>query len=642
MAMQLGVAARHALQGRTAVQAHPFLTATAAQPHVSRLNSQAALPSTSPSSRSGSVAARGCGLATSAEALAADPKMMCYQCEQTKGGTGCTEIGICGKTPEVAALQDLLVYGLKGLGTWAHHARKVAGVSDPEVNHFVTGGLFSTLTNVNFDATRFAEYMQQCNELTVRMREVVAAAGAPPPSVSSVPWFSGLPHPAEWKLSKEQASDLDTLVDFGHQVGLIGRAHRTKNDTLVGLQELLTYGLKGSAAYAHHASFLGQQDEKVHADFQEFLAFLGSDEAGDVPTVLQKCLDVGTTNLRVMEMLDHGHREKLGTPQPTTVNTTPVPGKAILVTGHDLTDLKALLDQTEGTGINVYTHGEMLPGHSYPDLSKYKHLAGHWGGAWYKQKVEFPRFPGAILVTTNCVLDPPEGTYARNMFTTGETGVTGVDHVGHHDFSKLIEVAQRMPGFGADEKPKKPLTVGFGHEVILSVADKVLGALQEGNLRHLFLIGGCDGSEPTRRYYANLAKTMPQDCAVLTLGCGKFRLIDQDWGCLPNTELPRLMDMGQCNDAYGAIVVASKFAEAVGADSVNDLPLSLDISWFEQKAVAVLLTLLSLGVKNIRLGPALPAFVTPEALQVLVEGYGLKPADLKHPEADIEAMIATA
>mmetsp|Transcript_40464 Transcript_40464/g.96170 ORF Transcript_40464/g.96170 Transcript_40464/m.96170 type:complete len:442 (+) Transcript_40464:1016-2341(+) len=426
------------------------------------------------------------------------------------------------------------------------------------------------------------------------------------------------------------------------QVSITERLSLIKDKTLIGLHELVTYGLKGSAAYAHHAEMLGWHNRELTYKFQEYLSFLCKPEAGDPSAVLDKAMQLGATNLETMRTLEEAHTTRFGHPTPAEVDTTPKEGKCILVSGHDMNDIEALLQQTEGTGINIYTHGEMLPAHGYPELRKYKHLAGHYGGAWYRQKVDFARWPGSILITTNCVLDPPKDSYAANLFTTGETGVEGVQHVGYHNFGPVVERAKQLPGFTAEdaaaEGPKH--LVGFGRETMLGAAPAVLDAIKEGKLSHIFLIGGCDGSEGTRSYYQKVAKNMPQSTAILTLGCAKFRLLGQDYGTVPGTELPRLMDMGQCNDAYGAIQVAVALAEATGVEGgVNGLPLSLDLSWFEQKAVAVLLTLLYLGVKNIRLGPSLPAFISPEALEILVEKFQLKGADLKHPELDLEQML---
>ncbi|GLI70539.1 hypothetical protein VaNZ11_015455 [Volvox africanus] len=576
-----------------------------------------------------------------------DDKMMCYQCEQTKGGVGCTEIGVCGKTPEVAALQDLLIYTVKGLGSLAHHARTLAGLEDQEVNTFINGAIFSTLTNVNFADDRFVEFVNDSRRLHKQLAAKLTSAGIylPASSTTPQPWFGSMPHPMAWNTQSMAPRGVADMIEVGHQTGITVR-QEALGETLAGLHELLMYGLKGLAAYAHHAEALGYKDPAVYADVQESLAFLCSPEAADVGAVLDHCFKAGATNFRVMEMLSNAHTSTFGHPVPTPVTLNPVPGKAILVTGHDMHDLHMLLEQTAGKGINVYTHGEMLPAHGYPGLKKYPHLVGHFGGAWYRQKIDFACFPGAIAVTTNCVLDPLQA-YKDNIFTINETGLSGVPHIradgsGHKDFSAIIKRALELPGFTAEDvanaSKKKDVMVGFGHNAVLSVAPQVVEAIQTGRLEHIFLVGGCDGSEPQRKYYSKLYQYMPSNTMVLTLGCGKFRIFDQDFGMLPGTNIPRLLDMGQCNDAYSALVVATELSKVFKTD-VNSLPLSLDLSWFEQKAVAVLLTLLHLGVRNIRLGPRLPAFLTPEAVSVLVDKFNLIPANVADPAADMKMMM---
>uniref|UniRef100_A0A7S0RFR5 Hydroxylamine reductase n=1 Tax=Chlamydomonas leiostraca TaxID=1034604 RepID=A0A7S0RFR5_9CHLO len=589
-------------------------------------------------------------------ALAAHNKMFCYQCEQTLHGSGCTEVGVCGKTSEVAGLQDLLVYQMKGLGCLAHHAR-AHGVQDAEVNTFINGAIFSTLTNVNFDDSRFHEFLHEGQRLKEVLSTKMKAAGVAPPPTPDVPEFwGGMPHPLLWNVPKT-AGVGDLIAAAPPTYVSVRKA--ALGDTLAGLQELVVYGLKGMAAYAHHAEALGKTDPTVYAFVAECLAFLAGPGARDVGQVLAMALRVGEVNFTVMQNLSEAHSGTFGHPTPTSVDLAPKPGKAILITGHDMHDLELLLKQTEGKGINVYTHGEMLPAFGYPGLKKYPHLAGHYGGAWYRQKVDFSHFPGSILVTTNCVLDPLE-SYRANIFTTNETGVKGVRHVPTKDFSAVIKRAMELPGWtpanmprtastsssggrgaaasAAPAKKAVKVTTGFGHHAVLGVANHVIDAVKSGKLKHIFLMGGCDGHEPQRAYYGQLGEKLPKDTMLLTLGCGKFRVINQDFGMLPGTPLPRLLDMGQCNDAYSALVVATELAKIFNTD-VNKLPLSLDLSWFEQKAVAVLLTLLSLGVKNIRLGPVLPAFLTPEALAVLVEKFAIKPADTTNPELDLQKMM---
>lgn len=578
--------------------------------------------------------------AAAAAAPAAAPDMFCYQCEQTSQGTGCVTSGVCGKTPEVSALQDLLVYRLKGLAGVAEHARQAAGLETAEADEFFSAALFSTLTNVNFDASRFVAYIKEANRHIRSLKAATAKAGAPPLEAPKVPWFAGIPHPFSWDM-QEDSETPSTLVDLGHQIGISNRRDLMKNDTLLGLHELITYGVKGAAAYAHHASVMGRRSKELSFAFQGFMSFLCKPEAADPGNVLGKALEVGAVNLKTMATLEDAHTSRFGHPTPAEVRTTPVAGKCILVSGHDLSDLEAILKMTEGTGINVYTHGELLPAHGYPELRKYPHLAGHFGGAWYRQKLDFYAWPGSILITTNCVLDPPDESYGNNMFTTGETGVAGVTHLAPKDFGPVIERAKQLPGFGPQQEVDGPKhLVGFGRETMLGAAPAVLDAIKAGNLKHIFLVGGCDGSEGSRRYYKKVSQLMPKTSAILTLGCAKYRLLGQDYGNIPGTDLPRLMDMGQCNDSYAAIQVAVALAEALGTEGgVNGLPLSLDISWFEQKAVAVLLTLLHLGVKDIRLGPNLPAFLTPDALNILVEKFEIKPANLKDPEADLASML---
>ncbi|KAG2498775.1 hypothetical protein HYH03_003514 [Edaphochlamys debaryana] len=581
------------------------------------------------------------------EAALNHDKMMCYQCEQTKNNTGCTEIGICGKTPEVSALQDLLIYSVKGLGSLAHIARTSAGIEDAEVNTFVNGAIFSTLTNVNFADDRFVEFVTESRHLHAKLAAQLAAKGVQVPAseTAAQPWHAPMPHPLVWNSQPAALGGVGAMLEVAEQTGIAAR-QKTLGLTLAGLQELLMYGLKGLCAYAHHAEALGHRDPKVYADVQELLHFLSTPAAADVGAVLDHCFQAGATNFRVMEMLSNAHSSTFGHPVPTPVSLNPIPGKAILVTGHDMHDMHMLLEQTAGMGINVYTHGEMLPAHGYPGLKKYPHLAGHFGGAWYRQKIDFAAFPGSIAVTTNCVLDPLTA-YKGNIYTINETGLSGIPHIkadatGHKDFTPIIKRALELPGFTeadcAAREQKKDVTVGFGHNAVLSVAPQVIDAIQTGKLEHIFLVGGCDGSEPQRKYYSKLYQFMPTNTMVLTLGCGKFRIFDQDFGTLPGTDLPRLLDMGQCNDAYSALVVATELAKVFKTD-VNSLPLSLDLSWFEQKAVAVLLTLLHLGVRNIRLGPRLPAFLTPEAVGVLVDKFNLLPANVVDPEADMKMMM---
>ncbi len=546
--------------------------------------------------------------------------MFCYQCEQTTRGQGCDVLGVCGKTPEVAALQDLLVHACKGLAMYAHRARQL-GAIDYEVDIFVIEALFTTVTNVNFDAERMAQWLERAAHAQTRARELYQRACAQAGVAAEA-----LAGPASWR----PAENLAELVGQGRAVTLLTRLEALGPD-VTGLQELLTYGLKGTAAYAEHARMLGREDTEVYAAFHEQLDYLTRPKP-EIPELTRRCLAVGDLNLKVMGILDAANTGAYGHPVPTPVRITPVAGKAILVSGHDLKDLEELLKQTAGTGINVYTHGEMLPAHGYPNLHQYPHLAGNYGGAWQVQAREFDAFPGAILMTTNCI-QAPRPTYQDRIFTSGLVAWPGVRHIADRQFAPVIEAALAAPGFAADE-PAKTILVGFGHEAVLGVAGQVVDAVKSGAIRHFFLIGGCDGAEHGRNYYTELAEMLPSDTMLLTLACGKYRFNKHEFGSVAG--LPRLLDVGQCNDAYSAVQIAVALAGAFNC-SVNELPLSLVLSWYEQKAVAILLSLLSLGIKNIRLGPKLPAFITPAVLQVLVDAYGIKP--ITTASADLAAML---
>ena len=423
------------------------------------------------------------------------------------------------------------------------------------------------------------------------------------------------------------------MIKQGESVSIEKRTAALGAD-IAGTQDLILLGLKGMAAYADHARILGKEDEAVYAFIHEALDFL-VDPDPTMAELLGYTLKTGEVNLRVMELLDAANTGAYGTPVPTPVRITAVKGKAILVSGHDLKDLDALLKETEGKGVNVYTHGEMLPAHGYPGLKKYKHLAGNYGGAWQDQRAEFDAFPGAILMTTNCI-QKPKDTYKARIFTSGLVAWPGVEHIADQDFKPVVEAALAAPGFAADE-PEKTILVGFGHGAVLGVAGQVIEAVKTGAIKRFFLIGGCDGAKSGRNYYTEFAQAVPKDCVVLTLACGKYRFNKLGFGTIGG--LPRLLDIGQCNDAYSAIKIAGALAGAFNC-TVNDLPLSLVLSWYEQKAVCILLTLLHLGIKNIRLGPSLPAFVTPAVLKVLVEKFAIKP--ITTVEADLKAALAGA
>ena len=541
--------------------------------------------------------------------------MFCFQCEQTAKGEGCTKIGVCGKKPEVAALQDLLIYAVKGLSLVAMAARK-AGIQDDATDKFTCEAVFSTLTNVDFDPERFEPLIREA----VRRREVLkgrlAAAGAAAGFGDAAADF-------------QPGASLADMVAQGETRGVM--ADPDLNPDIRSLRELLVYGLKGVAAYADHARILGQTDPAVEGFIYEAMAATldGEKTVDDLVALNLRC---GEINFRAMELLDAGNTGTYGHPVPTAVPLGPKAGKAILVSGHDLKDLEEILKQSDGKGINVYTHGEMLPCHGYPELKKYPHFYGHYGTAWQNQAKEFDAFPGAILMTTNCIQKPREA-YQDRIFTTGLVGWPGVRHIADKNFSAVIEKALAMPGFAADQ-PGKTVMVGFARNAVLQVADKVIAAVKGKAIRHFFLVGGCDGAKPGRDYYTRLVEQIPADCIVLTLACGKFRFFDQDLGDIGG--IPRLLDVGQCNDAYSAVKIAVALAGAFEC-GVNDLPLSMILSWYEQKAVAILLSLLHLGIRDIRLGPSLPAFVSGNVLDVLVKHFNIMP--ISTPEADLKAIL---
>ncbi|NLA75138.1 MAG: hydroxylamine reductase [Deltaproteobacteria bacterium] len=541
--------------------------------------------------------------------------MFCYQCEQTAKGEGCTIIGVCGKQPDVAALQDLLIYMVQGLSLYAVEARK-AGINNRDVNVFTCEAVFSTLTNVDFDNTRFVKLIKRCAELREQLKKQIAEAG-------------GKTTFTEEAAAYNPPDSMDALVAKGEEVGL--KSDTTIDPDILSLQHTTLFGIKGVCAYADHAQLLGQEDEAVYAYVHEALAAMFNKDLtlDDWIGLTLKC---GEINLRAMELLDAGNTIRYGAPVPTTVPLGYKKGKAILVSGHDLIDMETILKQTEGKGIYVYTHGEMLPTHAYPNLKKYSHFYGHYGTAWQNQLKEFAVFPGAILMTTNCI-QKPQQSYADNIFTTGLVGWPGVKHVDNSDFSAVVEKALEMPGFEQDED-KGTIMCGFARDAIMGVADKVIDAVKSGAIRHFFLVAGCDGARPGRNYYTEFVEKVPSDCIVLTLACGKFRFFDKKLGDIGG--IPRLLDVGQCNDAYSAIQIAVALAKAFNCE-VNDLPLSMILSWYEQKACAILLTLLYLGIKDIRLGPSLPAFITPNVLDVLVKNFNIMP--ISTPDNDLKAIL---
>ena len=540
--------------------------------------------------------------------------MFCNQCEQAASGTGCTKVGVCGKDPQVSALQDLLVYSLKGLSLYASAARQ-QGTRNDEVDRFTVKALFSTLTNVDFDPLRFQELITK----SVALREQLKA---------QVPSLSVPAHPSA---SFRPMGTIDGLVEQGVQVeekvpdGAI-------DPNIQSLQDILLYGLKGVAAYADHALVLGRTDDRVYAFLHEALAAMTRTDI-DLDGWVGLVLKCGETNLYAMEILDGANTGTYGHPVPTKVSLGTKQGKAILVSGHDLKDLELILQQSAGKGISVYTHGEMLPTHGYPELKKHPHFYGHYGTAWQNQQKEFASFPGAIVMTTNCIQRPLDG-YKDNLFTSGLVGWPGIPHIADGDFTPVIDRALALPGFPADQQGKEVM-VGFARNAVLGVADQVIAAVKDRKIRHFFLVGGCDGAKPGRNYYTRFVELAPKDTVVLTLACGKFRFFDKELGSIGG--IPRLLDVGQCNDAYSAIQIALALSKAFNLP-VNDLPLSLVLSWYEQKAVAILLTLLHLGIKDIRLGPTLPAFITPAVLDVLVKTFDIKPIAAT-PEQDLEDIL---
>ena len=539
--------------------------------------------------------------------------MFCRQCEQTAKGTGCTMQGVCGKTHETATMQDLLIFSLKGIAVLGLLARE-KGIKDKETDIFLQAGLFTTVTNVNFDSAKIAEMIYSAYKIIEKLKKAVGPVPA------------DVPEPVHW----QPADSLAGLIAQGLEVGLL--SDPSPNEDIRSLRETLLFGMKGMAAYADHAAVLGRTDEEVSAFFYKGLAALVDPKltAGDYVSLI---MEFGKVNLKCMEILDKAHNDIFGTPVPTKVFMGVKKGPAIIVSGHDLLDLTQLLEQTAGTGVNVYTHGEMLPAHGYPELKKHQHLAGHFGTAWQNQQKEFDGIPAVVLMTTNCIQKPRE-SYSGKIYTTGLVQWPGETHIeaqdGRKDFKVIIDQAKKLGGF-TEDKVEKEITVGFGHKTVLGLADRIVKAVKDKEIRHFFLIGGCDGAKPGRNYYTEFAQKVPKDCIILTLACGKFRFNRLDFGMIG--DLPRLLDCGQCNDAYSAIQIASALAVAFNC-GVNELPLSLVLSWYEQKAVCILLTLLSLGIKNIRLGPTLPAFITPNVLQVLVDKFNIKP--ITTPDQDLK------
>ncbi|MFD3156312.1 hydroxylamine reductase [Haloimpatiens sp. FM7330] len=545
-----------------------------------------------------------------------DNEMFCYQCEQTLGGKGCVKSGVCGKNATVANLQDVLIHELKGIGFYGQKNLEKGLKIRSEINKFVIDNMFATLTNVNFDPTRFVEYIKKAEKMKEELKNAVSE-------------IENVPESAKYKAP----NTMEEMVQDAKKVGIM--ADSKLDMDIRSLRELLIYGFKGMAAYAHHAYILGKFDDEVNNFFYKGLAAT-IDDSLTVEDLFNINMELGKTNFKCMELLDCAVTSAFGNPEPTEVLITKKKGPFIIVSGHDLKDLRELLEQTEGKGINIYTHCEMLPANAYPELKKYKHLVGNYGGAWQKQQEEFDGIPGCILMTTNCI-QKPRDSYKDRLFTTSIVGMPDCPHIeeinGKKDFTPIIKKALELGGWKEDE-PEKRITIGFAHNTILSHANEIVDAVKSGKIKHFFLIGGCDGARAGRNYYTEFAEKTPKDTIILTLACGKFRFNKLDLGSVAG--FPRILDCGQCSDSYSAIKVAVALSEAFNC-GVNDLPLSLVLSWYEQKAVGILLTLLSLGIKDIRLGPTLPAFITPNILQVLVDKFDIKP--ISTPDKDLEAIL---
>jgi hydroxylamine reductase len=538
--------------------------------------------------------------------------MFCFQCEQTFEGKGCSLMGVCGKDPKTAALQDLLVHLVKGMGQYAHKAK----IRDNELDDFMIQALFATLTNVDFDPTRFERWIQQGIQMRNKMQILYEKE-----------------RKSSEKLTGAAQSligdSLEAMLKNAEEVSILKRRQRLGEEH-AALAELITYGLKGACAYFHHAILFGRRDAHAYAALCEALDFL-AEEKFSFEALQSWVFKVGELNYRAMELLDRSHVESYGHPTPTQVRVTPIKGKAIVISGHDLKDLEELLKQTRGKNIHIYTHGEMLPAHGYPELKKHPHLIGNFGGAWQNQQKEFSEFPGSILMTTNC-LQKPQSLYKDRIFTCGLVGWSGIPHIHDRKFSPLIEAALQQKGFEKEEEEKR-IPIGFARGTILSSLDRIVSLIQSKKIRHLFFIGGCDGAKMGRNYFTEIAQKVPNDCMILTLACGKYRFNKLDFGKIE--EFPRLLDCGQCNDAYSAIQIALSLARELKC-SLQALPLSFILSWYEQKAVAILLTLLSLGIRKIRLGPSLPAFITPNMLKILHEKFQLM--SITTPDKDLKTI----
>ena len=540
-------------------------------------------------------------------------KMFCYQCQETAGCKGCTQVGVCGKKPEVAAMQDLLVYVTKGLSNVTTQLRKEGKPVSAEVNHLATLNLFITITNANFDeeaiVARVEETLAVKNELLAQVSDQSALFDA-----------------AKWT---------GTRADFEQKAKTVG-VLATENEDVRSLRELIIYGLKGLSAYSKHANALLKDNEEVDAFLQRALAAT-LDDSLSVDDLVALTLETGKYGVDGMALLDEANTSAYGNPEITEVNIGVGKNPGILVSGHDLRDIEMLLEQTEGTGVDVYTHSEMLPAHYYPKFKKYKHSVGNYGNAWWKQKEEFESFNGPILMTTNCIV-PPKDSYKDRLFTTGAAGFPGCKHIDGaygqtKDFSEIIELAKKCPAPTEIETGK--IVGGFAHAQVFALADKVVDAVKSGAIKRFFVMAGCDGRQKARNYYTDFAAALPKDTVILTAGCAKYKYNKLDLGDIGG--IPRVLDAGQCNDSYSLAVIALKLKEVFGVESINDLPISYNIAWYEQKAVIVLLALLYLGVKNIHLGPTLPAFLSPNVAKVLVENFGI--AGIGNVEDDLKLFL---
>ncbi|MBE6048338.1 MAG: hydroxylamine reductase [Clostridium sp.] len=539
-----------------------------------------------------------------------DNKMFCFQCQEAAGCTGCTQFGVCGKSPTLARMQDLLIYATKCLSQVTTRLREEGQTVSHEINNYITINLFTTITNANFDDEIFYERVKE----TLRIKNELIT-----------------------KLNNKELNFFDLVLDEkSTEIGVLA----TKNEDIRSLRELITYGLKGMSAYLKHANELNYDSEEVNAFMQKTLANL-LDDSITLEQLISLTLEVGKVGVECMALLDKANTESYGDPELTNVNIGVRTNPAILVSGHDLRDLEQLLIQTEGTGVDVYTHSEMLPAHYYPQLKKYKHLVGNYGNAWWKQKEEFEAFNGPILMTTNCIVPPTsKETYKERMFTTGASGFPGCKHIekdknGHKDFSEIIELAKKCKS--PTEIETGQIVGGFAHAQVFALADKIVEAVKTGAIKKFFVMAGCDGRAKSRNYYTDFAKALPKDTVILTAGCAKYKYNKLNLGDIDG--VPRVLDAGQCNDSYSLVLIALKLKEVFELEDINELPIAFNIAWYEQKAVIVLLSLLYLGVKNIHLGPTLPAFLSPNVAKVLIENFGI--CGITNVEDDLKMFMET-